>query len=152
MDIYLFTAVQCLQCYTNFPLVSVHGLLIAAAPVLWNTGLVVPRHVRSSQSRGWTGVPCLARVTLNHWATKEVPRHLLSNSQIQLHHFIAKINNSSLLNFPVVYPDYKIFPIRSSPSLLDSIPHRSPSYLRAWHKLGCHLNELSTTVKQVTPK
>ena len=124
-----------LHCYTNFPPVAVRALLIAVALVLWSTGLVAPstwdlliavalvlwstglvapRHVRSSQSRGRTGVPCLARVTLNHWATREVPRHLLSNSQIQLHHFIAKINNSSLLNFPVLHPDYNIFPIRSS--------------------------------------
>ena len=41
--------------------------------LLWCTGLVVPWHVRSSQTRGRTSVPSIARWILNHWTTREVP-------------------------------------------------------------------------------
>ena len=34
-------------------------------------GFVAPQHVRSSQTRDQTGVPCIARRILNHWTTKE---------------------------------------------------------------------------------
>ena len=40
---------------------------------LWCTGLVVPRHVGSSQTRDRTCVPCIGRRILNHWTTREVP-------------------------------------------------------------------------------
>ena len=36
-------------------------------------GLVVPRHVGSSRTRAQTGVPCIGRWILNHWATREAP-------------------------------------------------------------------------------
>ena len=38
---------------------------------LWRTGLVAPRHVRSSRNRARTRVPCI----LNHCATREVPNY-----------------------------------------------------------------------------
>ena len=43
------------------------------AQLLWHTGLVAPRHVRSSQTRAGTHVPCIGRRILNHCATREVP-------------------------------------------------------------------------------
>ena len=43
------------------------------AQQLWLTGLVVPRHVGSSQTRAGTRVPCIGRQTLNHCATREAP-------------------------------------------------------------------------------
>ena len=46
----------------------------AQAQWLWPTGLVVPRHVRSSQTRAGTRVPCIGRRILNHCATREAPR------------------------------------------------------------------------------
>ena len=38
---------------------------------LWCTGLVAPRHVGSSRTRGRTGVPCPARWLLKYWTTTE---------------------------------------------------------------------------------
>ena len=32
-------------------------------------GLITPWHVGSAQTRDWTGAPCFARQTLNHWKT-----------------------------------------------------------------------------------
>ena len=46
----------------------------ARAPCLWRTGLVTPRHVRSSWTRARTRVPCIGRRILNHCAAREVPR------------------------------------------------------------------------------
>ena len=43
----------------------------AQAQQLWLTGLVAPRHVGSSQTRGRTRVPCTGRQILNHCATRE---------------------------------------------------------------------------------
>ena len=39
---------------------------------MWCTGLVAPRHVRSSWTRDRTCVPCIGRRILNHCATREV--------------------------------------------------------------------------------
>ena len=41
------------------------------AQQLWLTGLVVPRHVGSSQTRARTRVPCIGRQILNHCTTRE---------------------------------------------------------------------------------
>ena len=38
-----------------------------------HSGLVILRHVVSSQIRDWTSVPCIARWILNHWTTRGVP-------------------------------------------------------------------------------
>ena len=38
---------------------------------LWDTGLIAPWHVGSSQTRNQTGVPCIARQILDHWTTGE---------------------------------------------------------------------------------
>ena len=43
----------------------------AQAQQLWLTGPVAPWHVRSSQTRARTRVPCIGRQTLNHCATRE---------------------------------------------------------------------------------
>ena len=43
----------------------------AQAQQLWLTGLVVPWHVGSSQTRAQTHVPCISRQILNHCATGE---------------------------------------------------------------------------------
>ena len=45
----------------------------AQAQQLWHMGLVVPRHVGSSQTRAQTCVPCTGRWILNHCITREVP-------------------------------------------------------------------------------
>ena len=50
-----------------------HGLWSAQASVVVACGLVNPRHVGSSQTRGRTHVPCIGRRILNHWTTREVP-------------------------------------------------------------------------------
>ena len=44
-----------------------------AGSVAWLTGLVVPWHVGSSQTRARTRVPCSGRQTLNHCAIREAP-------------------------------------------------------------------------------
>ena len=46
----------------------------AQAQQLWRTGLVAPRHGRSSWTRARTYVPCIGRQILNHCATREVPQ------------------------------------------------------------------------------
>ena len=68
----------------GFSLVAEHGLQAyglqqlwlvgssAQAQWLWYTGLVAPWHVRSSQTRDQTHVPCVGRRILNHCATREV--------------------------------------------------------------------------------
>ena len=40
---------------------------------LWHRGLAALQHVGSPQIKDRTCVPCTARQTLNHWATKEAP-------------------------------------------------------------------------------
>ena len=42
----------------------------AGAQQLQHTSLVAPQHVGSSRTRDRTGVPCIARWTLNHWTRK----------------------------------------------------------------------------------
>ena len=39
---------------------------------LWPTGLAAPQHVGSSQTRNQIYVPCIGRLILNHWTTREV--------------------------------------------------------------------------------
>ena len=39
---------------------------------MWPTGLVALRHVRSSQTRDQTRVPCTGRPALHPWTTREV--------------------------------------------------------------------------------
>ena len=41
---------------------------------MWPTGLVAPWHVESSQTKDRTGVPCIARWSLDHWTTGEALR------------------------------------------------------------------------------
>ena len=47
-------------------------------------GLVAPLHVRSSQSRAQTCVPCIGRRILNHCTTREARKHLTSKEQSPL--------------------------------------------------------------------
>ena len=44
----------------------------AASAVVY-TGLVAPQHVESSQTKGWTHVPCIPRCFVYHGTTREVP-------------------------------------------------------------------------------
>ena len=66
--------------------IAVHGpltiaaSLVAQAQQLWLTGLVAPWHVRSSQTRARTHVPCIGRQILNHCATREARQSLFSNN------------------------------------------------------------------------
>ena len=41
------------------------------AQSFWNSGLVAPMHLKSSQTRDQTYVPCIGRRILNHWPTRE---------------------------------------------------------------------------------
>ena len=52
-------------------------------------GFVALRHVGSSWTRDPTGVPCIAKWTLSHWATREAPE------------MISRI--PSLLSYPLSY-------------------------------------------------
>ena len=54
--------------------VTTHGLWRIWASVVVCTGLVVPQHVGSFQTRDQTCVPCIGRWTLNHCTTREVPK------------------------------------------------------------------------------
>ena len=45
---------------------------------LWLAGFIAPRHVKSSQTKDQTCVPCIARQILSHCATREVPKLLNS--------------------------------------------------------------------------
>ena len=47
---------------------------------MWRTGLVAPQHVGSSRTRAQTHVPCIGRLILNHFATREVPTQVAFNS------------------------------------------------------------------------
>jgi hypothetical protein len=47
--------------------------LDAQAQQLWHMGSVALWHVRSSQIRDQTSVPCFARGILNRWTTREAP-------------------------------------------------------------------------------
>ena len=38
---------------------------------MWHAGLVSLHHMRSSQIRDWTSVPCIGSRSLNHWTTSE---------------------------------------------------------------------------------
>ena len=49
----------------------------AQAQKLWCTGLLVLRHVESSQTSDWTDVSCIGRWILYHWATREAPFSLV---------------------------------------------------------------------------
>ena len=53
------------------------------AQSLWLMGLVAPRHVKSSQTRDRTDVPCVGRRILTHCTTREVPE------KFKLHNVLA---------------------------------------------------------------
>ena len=55
----------------------------AQAQQLWRTGLVAPRHMRSSWTRARTHVPCIGRRILNHCATREVHIYQFLNKQFR---------------------------------------------------------------------
>ena len=50
----------------------------AQAQQLWLMGLIAPQHVGSSQTRARTRVPCIGRQILNHCATREAPKFLIT--------------------------------------------------------------------------
>ena len=59
----------------------------AQAQQLWLTGPVAPWHVRSSQTRARTRVPCIGRQILNHCATREAHELLFDKSLEQKNPF-----------------------------------------------------------------
>ena len=61
-------------CEQGLHAVVVHGALFWWPLSLWNTGLVAPRHVRSSKTRDQTPVLCIGRRILIHYATREVQK------------------------------------------------------------------------------
>ena len=44
------------------------------AQKVWLTGLVAPQPVGSSWTRGRTTLPCVARLVLNYWTTRDAPK------------------------------------------------------------------------------
>ena len=52
------------------------GSVVVAHGLSCSTGLVAPRHVRSSRIRDQTHVPCVGRRILNHCTTREVQTEL----------------------------------------------------------------------------
>ena len=60
---------------TAASLVAEHGLWSVGFSSCGPVGLVAPRHVGSSWTRGRTCVPCTGRWILSHWTTREVLRH-----------------------------------------------------------------------------
>ena len=57
----------------------------AQAQQLWLTGPVAPRHAGSSQTRARTRVPCIGRQILNHCATREAQRSILTHVSLMNH-------------------------------------------------------------------
>ena len=53
-------------------LVTEHRLSEHMGTVVWCTGLVAPRHAKSSLARDQTHVPCTGRQTSIHWTTRVV--------------------------------------------------------------------------------
>ena len=47
-------------------------------------GLVAPRHVRSSQTRARTRVPCIGRRIFNHCATREALKSIIVESYVRI--------------------------------------------------------------------
>ena len=46
--------------------------LVAELRLFGCTGLVAPRHVGSSRNTDQTCVPCIGRLILNHWITRDI--------------------------------------------------------------------------------
>ena len=46
-------------------------LIKTTGSLVTETILAAPHHVWSSQTKGWTCVPCFARQVLNHWTTRK---------------------------------------------------------------------------------
>ena len=60
------------SCYVQASHCCSYSCCRAQAQYLCCTGLVAPRHVVSSQTRGQTCVPCIGRWILYHWTPREV--------------------------------------------------------------------------------
>ena len=52
----------------------------------WCTGLAALLHVGSSGVRGWTGISCIRRQILYHWATRKASIYKFSNSAVISYH------------------------------------------------------------------
>ena len=63
--LFLFSAVLGLGC-------GVQASLCGGLSPLQSMGLIAVRHVESSQTRDRICVPCIGRLLLNHWTTREV--------------------------------------------------------------------------------
>ena len=64
---------------------------------------------RSSPTKEWTNVPCVARQILNHWPTREVPPEPFNNSTF-LHKLLAPAFLIWLAEYPVLCPIKDISP------------------------------------------
>ena len=97
---------------------------------LWPTGSVAPRYVGSSQTGDWTGVPCIARQTANHWAVRESESHSVMSNSLQPHGLYSPWNspgqNTGVSSHSLLQG---IFPTQgSNPGL--------PHYRRILHQLS----------------
>ena len=88
------------------------------AQQLWCTGLVVPRHVGSSQTRDRTRVPRIGRQILNHCATREVPR-----SYFCCEVFIQPIHNPEQLNMFRTWTPFSLSGYQTHPQVHIVISH-----------------------------
>ena len=96
---------------------SCDGAQAVATPasVFWCTGLIALRHVGSSQTRGRTSVPCIARQILNHWTTREAPSQWLFKINAEKLYWISKLTvNACQLAY---------FMVTSYPSLSPCLPY-----------------------------
>ena len=73
----LLIALACLLWSTGSGVLGLQKLELpgsrAQAQQWWCTGLIVPRHVGSSQTRDQIRVSCIGRWTLYDWVTREAP-------------------------------------------------------------------------------
>ena len=56
-------------------------------------GVLALKRVGSSWSRGQTGVPCIARQSLNHWTMTKAPNCNSYNAKYTLFFFVLLVDN-----------------------------------------------------------
>ena len=80
-------------------------------------GLSLCTHVASSQTRGWTRVPCFGRWVLHHWTTREVPALLTVRETL---HWAKTVTTSKCL--PVAHAQ------NHNSGSQDSSPAETPAF------------------------
>ena len=141
----------------------VHGLLVAVASLLvehgpegvgsesWHTGLVVPRHMGSSQTRDQTCVPCIGRRILTTGRPGKSPKetvYKLEPPSIVTH--VAKY-----LQVPFVcYMEALIshFAIKKKKRFREVKSHRSQSSCIPGSKIDAHNHYTCHIASHCTPK